>query len=93
MPVGAVVLLPIVGRAAHPGYAEKPVPRPNHRRSLELRGRGRAAPGRENTMSDNVYKVTEIVGSSTEGVSQAIDGAIGRAAKTLHRSLRIWKPG
>lgn len=35
-------------------------------------------------MSDNVYKVTEIVGSSTEGVSQAIDGAIARAARTLH---------
>ena len=35
-------------------------------------------------MSDNVYSVSEIVGSSTEGVDDAIKGAIGRASKTLH---------
>lgn len=34
-------------------------------------------------MSDNTYKVTEIVGTSTDGLQQAIDGAIGRASKTL----------
>jgi len=35
-------------------------------------------------MSDNVYSVSEIVGSSTEGVDDAIKGAISRASKTLH---------
>ena len=35
-------------------------------------------------MSDNVYRVSEIVGSSTEGIDDAINGAIGRASKTLH---------
>jgi len=35
-------------------------------------------------MSDNVYSVSEIVGSSTEGIDDAIKGAISRASKTLH---------
>jgi dodecin len=34
-------------------------------------------------MSSNVYRVTEIVGTSTEGVQGAIDNGIARAAKTL----------
>lgn len=34
-------------------------------------------------MSDNVYAVTEIVGSSTRSVEDAINGAIARAARTL----------
>ena len=32
---------------------------------------------------DNVYKKVELVGSSSESVTDAIDGAIGRASKTL----------
>jgi dodecin len=35
-------------------------------------------------MSDSVYSVSEIVGSSAESIDDAIKGAIGRAAKTLH---------
>ncbi|WP_151770610.1 dodecin [Streptomyces abyssomicinicus] len=34
-------------------------------------------------MSDNVYRVTEIVGSSHEGVDQAIRNAVSRASKTV----------
>jgi len=34
-------------------------------------------------MSDHVYKSVEITGSSTEGVTQAIDRAIAKAAETL----------
>jgi flavin-binding protein dodecin len=34
-------------------------------------------------MSDNVYSVSEIVGTSKEGVDDAIKGAVARAAKTL----------
>ena len=34
-------------------------------------------------MSDRVYRVTEIVGTSTESVQQAIRNGIERAAKTL----------
>jgi flavin-binding protein dodecin len=34
-------------------------------------------------MSDHVYKSVEITGSSPEGVTQAIDGAISKASKTL----------
>ena len=34
-------------------------------------------------MTDHTYKVIELVGSSTEGVQQAIDGAINRASQTL----------
>lgn len=35
-------------------------------------------------MADNVYSVSEIVGSSPDGIDDAIRGAIGRASKTLH---------
>ena len=34
-------------------------------------------------MSDHVYKVTEIVGSSAAGVDDAIRSGVDRAAKTL----------
>jgi len=35
-------------------------------------------------MSDSVYSVSEIVGSSSESIDDAIKGAIGRASRTLH---------
>ena len=35
-------------------------------------------------MADNVYSVSEIVGSSTESIDDAIHGAVSRAGKTLH---------
>jgi dodecin len=34
-------------------------------------------------MSDNVYRVTEIVGTSAEGVDEAIQNGIRRAAQTI----------
>jgi flavin-binding protein dodecin len=34
-------------------------------------------------MSDHVYKVEEIVGSSVDGIEEAIEGAIARAGKTI----------
>ncbi|GAA1502345.1 hypothetical protein GCM10009730_00720 [Streptomyces albidochromogenes] len=38
---------------------------------------------RERRMSDHTYRVTEIVGTSTEGVDQAIRNGIDRASQTL----------
>ena len=35
-------------------------------------------------MAENVYSVSELVGSSSEGIDDAIRGAISRASKTLH---------
>jgi len=35
-------------------------------------------------MPDHVYKSIEITGSSTKTVEDAINGAIAKAAKTLH---------
>jgi len=35
-------------------------------------------------MSDHVYRVTEIVGTSSQGVDDAIRNGARRAAKTLH---------
>jgi flavin-binding protein dodecin len=35
-------------------------------------------------MPDNIYSISEIVGSSTVGVDDAIRGAITRASKTVH---------
>ncbi len=34
-------------------------------------------------MSDNVYKVTEVVGTSETGIEDAIKGAIERTAQTV----------
>jgi flavin-binding protein dodecin len=38
---------------------------------------------RRHTMPGRTYRVTEVVGTSSEGVDDAIKGAIGRAARTL----------
>jgi dodecin len=38
-------------------------------------------------MSDHVYKVIELVGSSTASIEDAIQAAVGRASQTL-RNLR-----
>lgn len=35
-------------------------------------------------MADHVYRVTEIVGTSSEGLDAAIRNGISRAAQTLH---------
>jgi len=35
-------------------------------------------------MSDSVYSISEMAGSSTESVDDAIRGAVTRASKTLH---------
>ena len=35
-------------------------------------------------MADTIYSVSEIVGSSTEGIDDAVRGAVARASKTLH---------
>ncbi|WP_445398268.1 dodecin [Streptomyces sp. LE64] len=34
-------------------------------------------------MSDHTYRVTEIVGTSTEGLDQAVRNGIARASRTL----------
>ncbi|WP_190819699.1 dodecin [Saccharopolyspora pogona] len=34
-------------------------------------------------MTDHVYRITEVVGTSTKGVDDAIKKAIGRASQTL----------
>lgn len=36
-------------------------------------------------MSEHVYKIVELVGSSTKGTDQAIANAIARASKTIRR--------
>jgi dodecin len=35
-------------------------------------------------MSDHVYKLIELTGTSTEGVEAAVNSALDRAGKTLH---------
>ena len=41
----------------------------------------------EGEMSDHVYKIVEIVGSSADSIEDAIQRAIGRASQTL-REIR-----
>ena len=43
-------------------------------------------------MSDHTYRLTEIVGSSTEGVDEAIRNGIARASQTL-RNLEWFEVG
>jgi dodecin len=47
--------------------------------------KGQATGG--NQVSDNVYKIVEVVGSSTVGIEDAIEKAISRASSTL-RDIR-----
>jgi flavin-binding protein dodecin len=35
-------------------------------------------------MADHIYSISEIVGTSTVGIDDAIRGAIARAGRTLH---------
>ena len=35
-------------------------------------------------MPDHIYKTIELTGSSTEGIEQAINGALARASESLH---------
>lgn len=35
-------------------------------------------------MTDHVYKTIELYGSSSEGLQQAIENAVAKAAKTVH---------
>jgi flavin-binding protein dodecin len=43
----------------------------------------RRVPTKEDHMSSRTYRVTEIVGTSPEGVDQAVRNGVERAAKTL----------
>lgn len=36
-------------------------------------------------MADNIYRKTQVVGTSTEGVDEAIRGAIRRTSKTVRQ--------
>lgn len=46
------------------------------------------APRKGTTMGESVYKIIELVGTSTESWEQAARAAVERAAKTL-RDLRV----
>ena len=35
-------------------------------------------------MSEHIYKIIELVGSSTSNIEDAIENALGRASKTIH---------
>jgi flavin-binding protein dodecin len=48
-----------------------------------MSARAAAAVYPEDSMTDRTYRVTEIVGTSPDGVEPAIKGAIQRAAQTL----------
>jgi flavin-binding protein dodecin len=36
-------------------------------------------------MTDHVYKTVDVVGSSSEGITQAIDNAINKASQSLRK--------
>jgi flavin-binding protein dodecin len=48
----------------------------------------RGIPGRRTTMPESVYKVIELVGTSTESWEKAAAAAVARASKSL-RELRV----
>ncbi|AXL87064.1 dodecin domain-containing protein [Streptomyces sp. SID7813] len=41
--------------------------------------------GREHRMSNHTYRVTEVVGTSPDGVDQAVRNAVTRASQTLRK--------
>jgi hypothetical protein len=41
-------------------------------------------------MQDHVYKTTELVGTSDKGIEDAVQKAVGRAAKTVRNMC--WSP-
>jgi dodecin len=60
-------------------------PSRGRRRADEIRATTRA---REKVMAESVYKVIELVGTSTESWEKAAKAAVDRAAKSL-RDLRV----
>jgi flavin-binding protein dodecin len=52
-----------------------------HRQLKSRSAQGRA--NREETMADPIYKVVEVVGTSEQSISKAIDNAINKASGTL----------
>jgi flavin-binding protein dodecin len=44
---------------------------------------GRGSAQKEGEMPDTVYKVVEVVGTSEQSISKAIDGAVTKAAASL----------
>jgi flavin-binding protein dodecin len=42
-------------------------------------------------MQDHVYKTTELVGTSDKGIEDAVQKAVGRAAKTVRQWQAILK--
>jgi hypothetical protein len=63
-----------------------------HWRSGHLRDGWGFTHGRGGTMSESVYKVIELVGTSTEGWEEAAAAAVKKAARSL-RDLRIAEVG
>src|SRR5690625_5203918 len=59
----------------------RPIATCAYRKRGSIRGQHRG--DQQSTMSDHTYRVTEIVGSSTEGIDDAIRNAITRANQTL----------
>jgi dodecin len=53
----------------------------------ELTGARMNEPMKEIDMSDHIYKLTELVGSSPNSIEEAVSNAIARAAKTI-RNMR-----
>jgi flavin-binding protein dodecin len=53
-----------------------------HSATYGIRGLKTNAKG--SSMPDHIYSISEIVGSSTESIDDAIRGAVIRASKTLH---------
>ena len=60
--------------------------------TLAPAGRVIASPYRRRSLSDHTYRLTEIVGSSTDGVDQAIRNGVARASQTL-RNLEWFEVG
>jgi flavin-binding protein dodecin len=70
--------LPLAGFIFHAAVAAgKPADSGVSRPADPCSRRGKAMP-------ESVYSISEIVGSSTESLDDAIKGAVGRASKTLH---------
>ena len=65
--------------------------RPNAQSNSEICSLDAVAKDLMPCMSDHIYKKIELVGSSPNGIEDAVNNAIGRASKTI-RNMKWFEP-
>jgi dodecin len=65
------------------GAAGRRIPKARDKNERHERPKRQALNARKGSMEDNIYKVVEVVGSSTESIQQAVRNAVSKASETI----------